>query len=445
MKPKAYNRIYRLFFWLSCIALLTAGCASGGNMSEPQSEPQGKTLQSQIQRSQNPQVAPADAQTLADGNRLFALDFYQTTRTDAGNQFVSPYSISSALAMTFAGARNQTAEQMAQTLHFDLPQERLHPAFNALDQQLVRPEKAPAEGEPQIFQLDTANSIWGQAGHPFRQGFLDLLALNYGAGLRLTDFTANAERSRTEINAWVAEKTHERIKDLIPPGGVNAATRLVLANAIYFKADWIFPFEKNNTYPRPFTLMDGKQVEVETMAFESPRSLSYLAGDGFQAVELPYAGRTTSMLILLPDEGGLEALETNLSGSRLQEVLEQAQPTRLQLTFPKFSFTVSYQLSDILKEMGMPDAFCAGAADFSGMDEGGNLCIDQVFHKAFVAVDEKGTEAAAATGVVVMESSMLIDEHIVVNVDRPFLFVIRHNPSGTILFMGRVLDPRPEK
>ncbi|MCZ7553290.1 MAG: serpin family protein [Anaerolineales bacterium] len=385
MKTATFFRIDRLCFWLLCLALLTAGCASGGKVNEPQ----GKVLQSQIQRVQNPQVAPADAQALAEGNRLFALDFYQAIRAKAGNQFVSPYSISSALAMTYAGARGGTADQMRQVLHFDLPPERLHPAFNALDQQLVSVEKAPAEGEPQTFQLDVANSIWGQAGHPFRQEFLDLLAQNYGAGLRLADFAANAEAARLEINDWVAERTHERIKDLIPSGGVNSATRLVLANAIYFKADWIFPFEKNQTRPQPFTLADGAQVNVDTMEFARPETLAYLAGDGFQAVELPYAGGTTSMLILLPAEGKLETFETGLNGDRLQEILAQAQPTRMQLTLPKFSFTVDYALSDILKEMGMPDAFCTGAADFSGMDEEGNLCIDQVFHKAFVAVDEK--------------------------------------------------------
>lgn len=439
MKASVPHKYLRLIFWLTCLTLLAAGCSDGGKMSPAQ----GKALQSSIQRVTNPDVPPDDALALARGNRAFAQDFYLAIRAEAGNQFVSPYSISSALAMTYAGARGRTAEQMARTLRFDLPPERLHPAFNALDQQLESGARPPAEGEPQPFQLDVANSIWGQAGHPFKPEFLDLLALNYGAGLRQADFTADAEKARTEINGWVEEKTHERIKDLIPSGGVNPATRMVLVNAIYFKADWLFPFEKNNTYPRPFTLADGTQIQAESMAFDKPSSLAYLDGDGFQAVELPYAGGTTSMLIVLPDAGRLDEIEARLQGDALEQALGQAQPTRMQLVLPKFSFTAQYKLKDILSGMGMPDAFCEGGADFSGMDETGNLCIDQVFHKAFVAVDEKGTEAAAATAVVVMEASAMIDEYLTLEVNRPFLFMIRHNPSGTILFMGRVMDPRP--
>ncbi len=324
-----------------------------------------------------------------------------------------------------------------------LLQENLHPAFNALDQQINQDSKSTSSSaDHQPFQLDAANSIWGQNEYPFLPEYLDLLAQHYGAGLRLTDFVKDAESARQKINRWVSEKTQDKIKDLIPKGGVNEDTRLVLANAIYFKADWLFPFEKDGTADRTFHLLDGTQIDVPTMSFDRAKTLAYLAGEGFQAVELPYQGEQVSMLIMVPDEGGLEDFEAGLDGKKIDQILASAQPTLLNLYLPKFEFTVDYQLSDLLVEMGMPDAFCTGSPDFSGMDGEGNLCIDKVFHKAFVAVDEKGTEAAAASAVVMMEMSAVVDQAVVLNVDRPFLFQILHKPTGTVLFMGRVVDPR---
>jgi serpin B len=380
-------------------------------------------------------------QTLVDGNSAFGLDLYQAIRERGENLFFSPYSISTALAMTYGGARGTTAEQMSQVLHYNLPQDRLHPAFNTLDHQLNHELPGSSE-EQQLFQLDVANSLWGQQEHPFKPEFLDLLALNYGAGLRLVDFRGQSEQARQEINQWVSDNTQEKIQDLIPQGGVGPDSRLVLANAIYFKADWLFPFEKESTRDAAFNLLDGSQVQVPTMSFQDPEHLPYMAGEGFQAAELPYLGDETSMLILVPDAGKLADFEASLDVASLESILSEMQPAMLQLLLPKFKFSADYNLKDVMPVMGMPDAFCEGQADFSGMDEEGQLCIGGIFHKAFVAVDEKGTEAAAATAVVMEAMAIMQDESITLVVDRPFLFMIRHKPSGAILFMGRVNNPQ---
>lgn len=433
------SKIVRGWVWLFVFVWILSGCSAGGSLGNSS----GKVLQSQVQRDLNPAAAQSDLDRLSRGNRAFALDHYQLIRREPGNIFYSPYSISTALAMTFAGARGRTELQMAEVLHFDLPQEALHPAFNALDLKLSSSAAQTAQDAPQPFRLDIANSIWGQTDHPFKPEFLDLLALNYNAGLRLADFAGAPEESRREINAWVEQKTQEKIQNLIPQGGITPDTRLVLANAIYFKADWLHPFEKNNTHDQPFYLADGTQIAAPAMSFEHSEILPYFAGDGFQAAALPYAGETTRMLILVPDAGKLTEFESGLTSAKLEQILARLEPVELRLVLPKFEFTAEYQLSDHLKELGMPDAFCDGQADFSGMDEDGNLCIDEVFHKAFVAVDEKGTEAAAASAVVMQEAAAVMDESLFLIVDRPFLFLIQHEPSGTILFMGRLLDPRP--
>jgi serpin B len=347
--------------------------------------------------------------------------------------------------MTYAGARGKTAEQMSHVLQFSLPQDRLHPAFNELDLQLNNEQKnGPGEGDSRAFQLDIANQLWGQKDLSFLSEYLDLLQLNYGAGMRLMDFVKNPEPSRLQINDWVSQKTHEKIKDLIPPGGIITDTRLVLTNAIYFKADWTFPFEKNNTQDAPFTLLDGAQVNVPIMSFNDPKTLSYVEGQGIKAVELPYVGDTVSMWILVPDQGTFAEFEASLSEKKLGDLIAHSQPASLQVVLPKFEFTKEFQLSKVLTAMGVPDAFCGRNADFSGMGGVDDLlCIGEVYHKAFVAVDEKGTEAAAASAVVVMTESLPIQPQIL-TVDRPFIFLIRHKTSCSILFMGRVLDPRPD-
>jgi serpin B len=375
-----------------------------------------------------PKVAKEDIEKMSAGNSTFAFDLYQAIRDQSGNLFFSPYSISAALAMTYAGARGNTERQMAETLHWVLPQDQLHPAFNALDLQLTS-----ANG----FTLTVANSIWGQNGYSFRKEFLDTLAKNYGSGLGLLDFVdeAKREQSRLIINLWVSDQTKGKIKDLIAQGILTRDTRLVLANAIYFKAEWQVPF-LNGTRNDTFTLLDGNQVTVPMMSRRT--ETRYAEGAGYQAVEIAYKGERMRMIVLLPAPGQFEAFEQALTSERIGAILQSLEPTDLQLLMPKFKYETSLSLAKTLMQMGMTDAFTPGTADFSGMDGTRNLYVSQVVHKAFVAVDEIGTEAAAATGVVVGIVSMPV----VVKLDRPFVFIIRDAESGTILFAGRVLDPR---
>lgn len=400
-------------------ALLLAGCAPAAP----------ETALAQSDHPRRAADAPqADRDALTAGNTAFALDLYQALRAEAGNLFLSPYSVSSALAMVYAGARGETEQQMAGGLHFDLPQERLHPAFNAVDQTLTG-----GNDDPEAFQLRIANSVWGQTGYPFRPEYLDVLAENYGAGLRLADFAGASEPARQAINGWVAEQTADRIKDLMPPDSVTADTRLVLANAVYFKAKWETPFQSWGD--GEFTLADGAVVKTPFMTRRS--QARYMPGDSFEAVEIAYQGSRARMVVVVPASGQFADFEAGLDGAQLAAILDGLQETEAVLEMPKFSFESSFSLAETLAGMGMPDAF-SGAADFSGMDGSGGLSISHVEHKAFVAVDELGTEAAAATGAGMVVSA----PPVILRIDRPFLFLIQDLSTGSVLFIGRVLDPR---
>ncbi len=396
---------------------------------------QGEQPVSAIEREIAPDVPESDLRALSAGNNAFALSLYKQLRgQEAGNLFYSPYSISLALAMTYAGARGETERQMAETLHFDLEQEKLHQAFNALDQ-MLRPENT---NEDSSFRLNIANSLWGQQGYPFLEEFLSTLARNYGAGMNLVDYS-DPEKVREMINAWVEAETEEKIQDLIPEGALDVLTRLVLVNAIYFNANWAFPFDATSTKSDRFTLLDGSTVEVEMM--NQRANLNYIQAESFQALELPYMDSSMAMYILLPDAGNFEAFEQALDVDLLQEVREGLQWTSVELSLPKFNLESAFGLSETLQAMGMVDAFDPDLADFTGMTPERELYITDVIHKAYVNVDEEGTEAAAATGVVVGIVSMPANEA-VVKVDRPFVFLIVDRNSETILFVGRVIDPR---
>jgi serpin B len=419
-----HQRIVASMILIGMLAPIVAGCAQG--------EAQAEFAASKAERETSPDVVEGDLTELVAGNSAFAFDLYQALRDETGNLFFSPYSISVALAMAYAGARAETERQMAETLHFTLPQERLHPAFNALDQEL-RSE----EGDN--FKLHIANAIWGQIGYSFLSEFLDVLARNYGAGMRLLDFEKEPEASRQAINDWVSEQTEEKIQDLIPAGGITRDTTLVLSNAIYFDADWERQFAQERTTDRVFNTLDGHEVTVPMMSLSDPASLAYVAGQGYQAVELPYKGGEMSMVILVPDAGQFEAFEAALDAGRVEAILDELQLKHVDLKLPKFSYESSFSLAQKLAEMGMPNAF--EGADFSGMDGTDQLFISDVFHKAFVAVDEAGTEAAAATAVIAATTSLpVVDVQLVV--DRPFIFVIRDVNNGTVLFVGRVLNPQ---
>ncbi len=432
----------RLNFFLPLLLgfpfLLLAGCSvitavvPGGSGSQ--------VLESTMPRTEVKDAVLEDLEQLAAGNRAFALDLYHRLEAREGNLFYSPYSISSALAMTYAGAEGQTAEEMAAVFHFLMEGNRLHPAFNALDQyleSLAKQEIPDDAGE--AFQLNIANAIWGQKDFHFESEFLDTLAANYGAGLRLLDYVQSPEESRVIINDWVSDQTRERIQDLIPQGAIDSDTRLVLSNAIYFKATWLEPFEESLTEDGIFHDLEGQEINTPMMSLGSDVSFPYYQGDGFQVVDLPYLGGQVSMLVLVPDQGNFNNFETGLDTAVLDQIVAGLAYRPMYLNFPKFEFESEISLAQTLAEMGMPSAFTDGA-DFSGMTGQKDLFISDVFHKAFVSVDEEGTEAAAATAVVMTLTSAPADPLRLV-VDRPFLFLIRDHQTNSILFMGRVVEP----
>jgi len=422
--------VKKLFLCLIVVALISglAACA------QPVT---GVIIQSDKQRETSPNVNEADLATVVDGNSAFAFDLYQALREEDDNLFFSPYSISLALAMTYAGARGETVQQMADTLHFILSQDRLHPAFNSLDIELSQRGEGAKGKNGEGFRLNIVNAIWGQEGYKFLSEFLDVLAENYGAGLRPLDFANAPEEPRITINNWVSDQTEGRIEDLIPQGLIDVLTRLVLTNAIYFNAAWQHPFNEDMTEDGPFYLLDGGEVTLPMM--KQTESFSYAEGDGYQAIELPYDGRELSMVILLPRAGQFEAFEDSLDAQRVDAILKDVEPRRVALTMPRFEFEPSFSLKEALAAMGMPVAF-SGGADFSGMTGNRDLFIADVIHKAFVSVDEAGTEAAAATAVV-MKLTALPGTPVEVTLDRPFVFLIHDIETGTILFVGRMVAP----
>jgi len=421
---------------LGLMLILSAVIISGCTPQPPM--PSGQIAWSGKQRVTSPNVNQADLADLGNGNSAFAFDLYQFLAEENDNLFYSPYSISLALAMTYAGARGETEQQMADTLHFILSQDRLHPAFNSLDLELARRGEGAQSKDEEGFRLNIVNALWGQDGYKFLPEFLDLLAENYGAGLRLLDFVNAPEESRVTINDWASDQTEGRIEDLIPQGVINDVTRLVLANAIYFNAAWSHPFEERLTRDGPFYPLDGNEVTVPMM--QQTESFGYAEGEGYQAVELPYDGHELSMVILLPEAGQFEAFEGSLDAELVDAILKNLAPGRVALTMPRFEFDSSFELAEILADMGMPDAFNE-TADFSGMDGTPLLFIEEVLHKAFVSVDEAGTEAAAATAVVIAQKGMAPGGLVEITVDRPFVFLIRDIETGTILFVGRVVNP----
>ena len=383
---------------------------------------------------------------LVAGNTAFALDVYAAVRQDGdGNLLVSPYSISQALAMTYAGAGGETAAQLAETLSFTLQQPALHEAFGALNADLI--ERGTAEDDPNAGQtaraLRVANALWGEQTYPFSESYNSELEQYYGAGLQASDFVNAPEETRQEINDWVAEQTEDRIQDIVPEGAITPDTRLVLANAIYFYGGWQNTFEPGATEDDEFFLLDGTTVTAPFM-FQRVH-LPYASGDGFQVVEFPYAGSGLAFTVILPDEGQFDAFEAELDTDTLNAAIGQLASTEVLVYLPKFEFEFSTSLAQTLQTMGMADAFDPARADFTGMVEGTPpepLFIGDVLHKAFISVDEEGTEAAAATAVIGVTSAAPPEgEPPEVRVDRPFFFAIRDTQTGTLLFVGRVMNP----
>jgi serpin B len=386
-----------------------------------------------------PRASEAE-KALAEANNRFAWDLYARLREESdGNLFYSPQSISIALAMTYHGARGATAAEMAKVLHLETPQEDVPAAFAALLNRM----KAGGAGGSEVaaqrgYKLSLANRLWGQDGYRFLDSFLAPLAESYQAPLGRLDFARQTEAARKTINDWVANQTNDKIKDLLAPGVLDSTTRLVLTNAIYFKGTWASQFDKAVTRPAPFTISGGQQVDVPMM--HQKLQANYDQNELVTVIELPYQGDAVSFIGILPTKtDGLADVERVLSPAKLTEWTASMGSPEVEVWLPKFKTTSEFVLNDVLAKLGMPKAF-GSEADFSGMDGTRNLYISAAVHKAFVDVNEEGTEAAAATAVVMAERAMLRQPTF--RADHPFLFVIRDNATGSILFAGRVMDPR---
>jgi serpin B len=375
----------------------------------------------------------SDQAALVQGNSEFAFDLYRKLRSD-DNLFFSPWSISTALGMTSAGARGATQEEMAKTLHFTLPGPRLHSAMGAL-------VKDFAGAKTKDYQLRVANALWGQQGLAFQPDFLQLTREAYGAELRPVDFKKETEQARQTINDWVEKQTEGKIKELLRSGVLTVDTRLVLTNAIYFKSTWLQPFNEKATTPGDWKLTADKKVPGVPLMQQSVNEAHYYENADLQMVALPYQGEALSMIVLLPKKAdGLGKIEESLGAARLDEWLKAAALHKVDLTLPRFKLTAEADLKKTLTEMGMGQAFSQGA-DFSGISTSEPLMLSAVVHKAVVEVDEKGTEAAAATGVVVGAKKLAEHQPVVFRADHPFIFLIRDNQTKSILFLGRLNNP----
>ncbi|MBL7033634.1 MAG: serpin family protein [Candidatus Delongbacteria bacterium] len=366
------------------------------------------------------------------GNIEFALDLQRVLYNPAHNLFYSPWSISQALAMTFAGARSETEQQMAATLHFTLPQEQLHPVFHALEQALT----ADSGHDRSAFRLQITDALWAQLDFPILASYLSVTTPNYNAPLRAVDFRER-EETRQLINRWGSDQTDGRIKELVPRGLINGETALVLTSAVYFNAAWKTPFRKQNRYQGSFQLLDGREVTVPMMP--QLALLGYHKEPDVQIIELPYAGERYAMVLLLPTVGTFERFVQELEPSRLSALLAGLKPTGIGLDLPSFSMNSNYLLKEALQHLGMVEAF--SEADFSGISGTRELFIRDVCHSSFISVDEEGTEATAGSAVIIERKGGGPRLEVSVTVASPFIYLIRDNATGTILFLGQLLDP----
>jgi serpin B len=398
--------------------------------------------QSELTREAHPKLAAAKVETFATDNCGFALALYGELAKKPGNLFFSPYSISTALAMTYAGAKGNTESEMASALHFTLPQSDLHAAFNVTNLALAKrkgqliPSNGDVTTQGNGFELRTVDQAWGQKGYDFLDSYLDVIAKNYGAGMYLIDF-GQSEVARTTINDWVADQTEQRIEDLLPKQSIDSDARLVLTNAIYFKASWLREFDVAETKPATFRA-EAAERSVDMM--HAKHKLNYASVGGYQAVALPYLSPEVQMLVVLPPKGAFADASAGFDAATFESLRSKLAETIVTLSLPKWSFESANALKAPMQALGMKDAFESGVADLSGMDGNpGALYIAEVYHKAFIAVNEEGTEAAAATAVVGSADFMPLE--VTVTFDRPFMFLVYDQPTGQILFLGHLMDP----
>ena len=404
-----------------CLALVAWGCGDGDN-------PVNSRVAAQMDDSG---VTPEGIAGVVSANNLFALEVYEKLRSDEGNLFLSPYSISTALTMVYEGARGETAEEIARVFHLPADSAERRAAFAAVHNRLNEPDNE--------YALSVANALWAQEDYGFLDPFLNALQNHYAAGASSLDFVGSTEEARQTINTWVEDRTNRKIRNLFPAGTLDANTRLVLTNAIYFKGEWATGFDPDQTRTEAFHVSPARTVNVPTMRLTGEdASFRYTEDRSVQVLELPYKGERLSMLILLPAADSLDAFENDLTPGKLNEWQDGLRKQRVDVFLPRFTYETKYFMNRLLQEMGMPAAF-SQQADLSGMDGTRGLSIQHVIHQAFVEVNEEGTEAAAATGVAVGLTS--VPQVTVFRADRPFLFAIQDTETGLLLFLGKIVDP----
>lgn len=409
---------------------LGASLSRGGEIAAPPIVPQKTT-------PPPPAVDETGATTegvnaVVNANNQFALDLYSKYKTqEEGNIFFSPYSISTALTMTYEGAKGQTAEEMQKVFYFPKDEKIRRPAFAKIYNEINKKDKK--------YTLNTANALWAQKDYQFLSEYFSTVEKYYGGKVVNLDFINDPEGSRITINNWVEDQTNDRIKDLIPAKILGVDTRLVLTNAIYFKGDWVLKFDKSQTREENFKVSLTKTVKAQMMSLTGEKAkFNYAETDDLQILEMPYSGEELSMLVFLPKNNNLQGLEQPLTLEKLNEWKNMLKEKKIDVYMPKFKFETKYFMAKDLAEMGMPTAF-SGAADFSGMTGRRNLYISKVIHQAFVEVNEEGTEAAGATAVIMNEKGAIMST--VLRADHPFIFLIQEKNTGNILFLGRVVDP----
>jgi serpin B len=486
--------------------LRSGGILAGGLLAAGAT---GATAADRSDRATDPERAsPETVAKLVAGNTDFAADLHRqlASRTGKANLLASPYSVSSAIAMVYAGARNETRAEMAEAMAYRLDGERLHRGFYTLNRTLERrseagsgseetatktgeegnsksplecilrgegceelirrlvsgttpalPERpaepgdgnASSEEGPEGLTIEVANAIWGQEGAPFAEDYLHTLETYYGAGLKEVDFENSRAKARERINGWTSDRTEGRIEQILPKGSLSKETIAVLTNAIYVNGEWKDPFDEDRTEEESFTAVDGSETDVPTM--KKSDEMSYASVDGHQVVDLPYVGGKVSMTVILPAKGEYESFRDSLTGDRLRSMVEGLSPREGHLELPKFTYRSKAKLSTDLKAMDMKRAFDPDRADLFGMVDvpsrekaQNHVWIQEVFHKTFVEVDERGAEAAGATAVTVGFTSTSVGgpdlEPFEMIVDRPFVFAIRDRETGTVLFLGQVGD-----
>ena len=423
------------------VFFLLSACMPNTSQPEPTTivpVEENQMLTGKLDYNPNPQHTPEETKSLAAANNEFALDLYQQLKSGQGNLLYSPYSLFQALTMVYAGARGDTAGQMREVLHYPISDEELHRVSNALNKVLSSTPGASNQDD-QAFSLQIANALWAMQNGHIEESYLDLLSENYAAGMRTVDF-AQSQQAADLINQWAQEHTNNKIKEIANPAMFNVNTRLALTNAVYFKGAWRFPFDEVNTQKQPFTLLDGDQVEVDMMRL-STEELRALKNDQIQMVELGYANSSMVMDLVAPTNGNWDSFSQTLTAGLLDDYLGQLDTHRVDLSLPKFIIeTPEMDLIDPMQDLGMIDLFGMGA-DLSGMTGHKSLLISTLVQKAFIDVNEAGTEAAAVTIAVAQEKGMISPEPLTITFDSPFLFLIRDRDTGAILFIGQLIQP----